>query len=116
MLLFLAVTTLGAASYSRRIDATVRESPASAIAVGAHQSGVYVLKVSSPRPGWRGAVPRVLEDWTFNLGGFKAGPGLPPGARRGEPSFVIVPSWFLMLVFGGCGIVCRELARRRDPD
>src|SRR4051812_26455652 len=64
ILLFEAVTALGVLSMSRRIDATVRESPASVVAIGMHRGGVYFLTVSSPRVGWRGEVPRVLDDWT----------------------------------------------------
>jgi hypothetical protein len=113
ILVFVAVSGFGALSMSRAVGATLWESPASAVAVGVHRGGVYVL-MSSPRAGWRGAVPRVLDDWTVNLGGFKVGPELPPGHWPGAPSFVVVPSWFLMLVFGGCGIVCRQVARRRS--
>jgi hypothetical protein len=114
VVLLAAVVALMVASRFTPIDVTLRDSPGSAVVAGVREDGVYVLTITSPRPGWRGAVPALLDDWTFDVAGFKVGPEFPPGHWLGLSSFTIVPFWFLLLVFGGCAGVCWGLRRVRD--
>jgi len=114
LLLCVALIALLVASRSRPVSCVCRESSRSAMLTGVHGAGVYVLTLSSPGPGWRGSAPSILDDWTADLGGFKFGPELPPTYWPGSPSFVIVPFWFLLLVFGACAVACFLLRRRLD--
>ena len=108
-----ASVVLLVASKFCQIELTLRESPASVVTAGVHRGGVYVLTVSAPHPGWRGAAHRILDDWILSLAGFKVGPELPPNYWPGSPNFVVVPIWFLLTVFGASAVVCWWLGGRR---
>jgi hypothetical protein len=112
--LLLAVVVLLVIGRPQGIDLTLRESPTLAVMTGVHRNGLYWLTISTPRPGWRDAVPGVLYDWTFEVAGFRFGPELPPFHWPGTPTFVVIPGWFLVLLFGASGVVCRVLSRRID--
>ena len=112
-LLLVAVAVLVVAAKPEGIDVTLRESPALAVMAGVQDRGFYLLTLSAPRPGWREVVPRVLYDWAADFAGFRVGPELPPAHWPGTPFFVVVPGWFLALVFGTCALVCQTLGRRK---
>lgn len=112
--LLLLTTTVGllAASPFHHFEVVCRQSRSSAVLVGVDDGGVYVVTFAAPVGGWRAAVPEILEDWVFDLGGFKMGPEVP--TWPGSPQFVIFPFWLLLLVFGACTAICLLLLLRRD--
>jgi hypothetical protein len=114
-LLLVAVVALLVVGRPRGMYVTLRESPASVVVAGVEGYGFFLLKIAAPGPGWRDAVPRVLYDWTAEFAGFKVGPELPPAHWPGTPRFVVVPAWFLALVFGTCAVLCGARDRRGEP-
>ena len=112
VLLLAATIGLMLAGHFYTIEMVCRQSPGSVVLAGVRGGGVFVLSVSSPAPAWRSAAPRILDDWTADLAGFRFGPELPPGHWPGTPGFVVVPFWFLLAVFGACTGACLLLLKR----
>lgn len=113
LFLLVATVTLLVEGPFRQVELLCRQSPASATVVGVRGRGIFHLSIASPAPGWRAAVPRILNDWTADFAGFQFGPELPPGHWPGAPSFVVVPFWFLSAVFAACAGACWLLLRIR---